>query len=709
MDRAYKFEELKVSEANYPKLIRTILKDKSGFIWFGTETGLYRFDGYNFIKFLNITNDPASLSSNKINCFCDDGNYIWIGTSNGLNRFDKISETFKIFVSDDKDISTIDDNVVTAVCNTGINELWVGTNKGLNKFDKDSEKFIRCRNIISNVKNAKSDYKPVTALHYTDENVLWIGVKSGEIFRYNNLNETVSHFQTSNTDNISNNQVISIVEAGGIVWAATLTSGLYRFDKSVNQFTNVKYAGSLNRESGGIRAMSIDKEGILWMEADSSLIIINPGGEIINRIKGDDCNKFYSDISAIYADDDGIVWICGYESGGFMICNKSKNLNNYEGYFLAEENYKGIFKNYNTPKVILTDFSVNNMKKKLDTSITVVKEIVITSNENFFTFGFAALDYWNPAMNQYAYKLEGVDADWKFVGNQMNAYYTDVSDGQYVFRVMASNNDGVWNDSSTSVKLTILPPWYKTNWFRILSVLTVVIAIATIYRMKINKVIKEKKIQEEFSKKIIKSQEDERKRIAAELHDSLGQDLVVIRSKALLNIKKTDDPVYKNQLSEICELTSMTINDIREISYNLRPHQLDRLGLIKTLNSLIKNMNNSTDIDFVFDFDQLDQKPDPEIEINIYRIVQECFNNIIKHSKATEVLLKLNIVGRMMLILVSDNGKGFNIEKNLDIENKGFGLKGIPERVKLFGGSFHITSKIGRGTQIKIFMPFHYT
>lgn len=231
-------------------------------------------------------------------------------------------------------------------------------------------------------------------------------------------------------------------------------------------------------------------------------------------------------------------------------------------------------------------------------------------------------------------------------------------------------------------------------------------ATAFTYQQRLDKIKKEKQRQEEFTKKLIQSQEDERKRIAGGLHDSLGQNLLILKNKALIGIKKTDDPKFKEQMSEISELASSTIDEVRVISYDLRPYELDRLGLTKTITSMVERAGNSTNINFTGEIENIDKTFSPEIEINIYRILQECLSNTIKHSEAADVTVQLKKFEKTISISISDNGKGFNVEKKFsDSERKGFGLRGIPERVKLFGGEFNIESEPGKGTRIRITLP----
>jgi signal transduction histidine kinase len=203
-----------------------------------------------------------------------------------------------------------------------------------------------------------------------------------------------------------------------------------------------------------------------------------------------------------------------------------------------------------------------------------------------------------------------------------------------------------------------------------------------------------------FSRQLIESQEAERKRIAAELHDGLGQNLVVIKNRAMLGINKGDDKErVARELNNISESAAQALEEVREITNNLRPQLLDRLGLTKAINAMLKKVSGVINLES--EIDSIDGIFNETQEISIYRIVQESLNNIIKHSDASDAIVRIKRDANKVLITIEDNGKGFDVA-NTKSNNSGLGLVGLKERAQLLNGEFVIDSKIGKGTKIRV-------
>lgn len=212
----------------------------------------------------------------------------------------------------------------------------------------------------------------------------------------------------------------------------------------------------------------------------------------------------------------------------------------------------------------------------------------------------------------------------------------------------------------------------------------------------------------DFTRQLVESQESERKRIAGELHDSLAQDLLVITNEIKAYIKSTS--ASQEELTSLIQASNLSIqvlDKIREISYDLRPAQIDKLGFSKGVDSLVGRLSTSSGISISTDIKLGNFKIPPDIEINIFRIIQEGLNNVIKHSEAHSSLVKVLYKNKMLYVHISDDGKGFDPDFSSHARSlkRGYGLRGMTERVKLVGGDFVVESLPNKGTTLKISIP----
>jgi signal transduction histidine kinase len=202
---------------------------------------------------------------------------------------------------------------------------------------------------------------------------------------------------------------------------------------------------------------------------------------------------------------------------------------------------------------------------------------------------------------------------------------------------------------------------------------------------------------------LIESQENERQRIASELHDSLGQNLLVIKNRALLGKLTQPDEGARAQFDEISTAATHTIEEVRLIAYNLRPSHLDQLGLRTSLEAMLDKLAQTCPIRVTKEIDDLDGVFAPDSEITLYRIVQESLNNVIKHSRASEARVSVRRHGRRLTLTVQDNGRGFVPgAPPASVGKGGLGLRGIAERVRMLGGTHTVASAPGHGTTVTV-------
>jgi signal transduction histidine kinase len=224
-----------------------------------------------------------------------------------------------------------------------------------------------------------------------------------------------------------------------------------------------------------------------------------------------------------------------------------------------------------------------------------------------------------------------------------------------------------------------------------------------VYKGRLKKLRKANALQQAFSRQLIEAQETERKRIAAELHDSIGQSLSIIRNLALMSLSAPEDHAQAiEQLNEVSMAASEALVEVKAIAHNLRPYQIDRLGLRKAIEAMVKAVADSSGIRFTAEIAELDNTLPKDAEINLYRIVQESLSNIVVHSAATEASVSVRKDSHSIQIEVRDNGKGFLQGSASQTSTGGLGLVSIAERAKILGATCEIQSTPGRGTIVSV-------
>jgi len=215
--------------------------------------------------------------------------------------------------------------------------------------------------------------------------------------------------------------------------------------------------------------------------------------------------------------------------------------------------------------------------------------------------------------------------------------------------------------------------------------------------------VREQKAREEFTRQLIASQEAERRRISAELHDSLGQNLLLIKNRAQLAlagiVPGTD---VRAQLEGISVLATASIEEVRQISHDLHPYQLDHLGLTGALEAMIDNTARSSGVAFERKLDRVDEVFSKDAAMNLYRIVQESLNNVLKHSRARRAKIQLERDVREVVLRISDDGSGFD---SAQLDSHGLGLRNIAERVRMIGGTLTVNSSVEGGTLLEVTVP----
>lgn len=263
--------------------------------------------------------------------------------------------------------------------------------------------------------------------------------------------------------------------------------------------------------------------------------------------------------------------------------------------------------------------------------------------------------------------------------------------------------------SPVDVVLLNGPPWW--TWKRtatLVGALLTVLVVALLWVHLLHRRLeRQQAAQLAFSRQVLEGVEDERRRIAVNLHDGLGQILLAIKNHALLAIQRPpEEEGLQQRLGDISATTTQAIDEVRRITRGLRPYQLDRLGLTQAVRAVVAGASENTRILFASRVEDIDGLFSKEGEIHVFRIVQEAVTNIAKHSAATEAAVVIKRKAKVVSLAIRDNGKGFDPARpSSQVHDVGFGLTGIAERVRVLGGTLAIDARPGAGTNLTVEVP----
>src|SRR5271165_1825352 len=315
---------------------------------------------------------------------------------------------------------------------------------------------------------------------------------------------------------------------------------------------------------------------------------------------------------------------------------------------------------------------------------------------------YTALSLVAPETTRFRYKLEGHDRDWQEVGNRRQAFYNDLPPRHYRFRVIASNNSGVWNEAGDSLDFFIAPAYYQTPWFRVSCVVVFLVLLWGLYRFRLHQ------IAQEFAARM-----GERTRIARELHDSLLQNFQgsLFHMEAARNVLSRRPEQAVQTLDEAISMAEEAIAEGRDAIHDLRSHPPSESDLAQLLTVAGQELARSQEaqgspVTFRVTVEGERQELDPLLQDEAYRIARELLRNAFRHAQASRIEVDIRYGYDELRLRIRDDGKGIEAEVLNDGGRAGhWGLQGMRERAKRIGAELRFWSAAGAGTEAELSIP----
>jgi signal transduction histidine kinase/ligand-binding sensor domain-containing protein/DNA-binding response OmpR family regulator len=726
--------------------INCFAEDELGNLWIGSNGGgliYYNRQNGGFTTFMHDPHNPTSLSNNVVvSLLIDHQGVLWVGTYHGgLCRYVG-NGRFQRFRHDPADPRTISDDKVWSLFEDSGKTLWIGTlSSGLDTLDRRTGSFNNLRSRLGFIVHSNS----ISVITQDRDKNLWVGTADG-ISKIDYTGRTSVHYfpDPGNPGSLSHDLVNCILsDSRGWIWAGT-NDGLNLYIPSDDSFRH------FTRENGLpdnlIKAIEEDRSGNLWVATTNGMAQI-----IIDQIAGQRPENMNAQIFT-YDDSDGLqnrefnVNASILTSRGEIVFGGVGGMN----IFLPEN----IERNENSPDIRFTGLHIFNQEVRpgeklnnrtiIPVSITQNPDITLHHSHNVFTIEFSALNYINPSRNLYAYKLEGFNKEWTYITgtDAPRVTYTNLDPGSYIFRVRASNNDGVWNEEGISLKIKILPPFWSTPFAYALYVAVLIFILWFARYMLLQKERMNFRIEQQKQESERMHQMDNMKirfftNMSHEFRTPLS--LIISPVEGMMNettdelLKQKLELVYRNArrlLSMINQLLDFRRMEVQEI--NLNPVNDDIVKFLKETTYSFSDLSERKNMQLTFfsSFHEFYTSFDPDkLEKIMFNLLSNAFkftpekgsvrvsvefdenNNGTPKSKSTP---------KHLLIKVSDSGIGVAAEKHEKIFERffqdnstmafstigsGIGLSLTREFVRLHGGTIKVESTPGTGSTFIVKLP----
>lgn len=763
--------------------IYSLYKDKDDIIWIGAYKNGVNYYHKNIIRFnhfKNYASQPTSLPFDDVNRFAEDekGN-LWIGTNGGgLLYFDREKGTFKRYRHDPEDPNSISADVIVSLLVTKDNNLWIGTyHGGLSKFD--GEEFTHYNT------QSKAPY------HLPDDNIwelfedskgnIWIGTVGVGVLKLNPSTGEFRHYKPDESSETIDNSYVAAIEEDefGRIWIGG-NEGIdiiYPGNGKIVHFANEKGNGN-SLPSNTVFSIFKDSQKRIWVATEEGLALYSnenfsskitigdglPHHAVLTILEDNDNNLWLGTPNGLaniifeegeglsfkirkYEESDGLQEMVFNENAAFKTSKGQLIFGGPNGFNMFDPSK--LLLNSNTPKVVFTDFKLFGESLAvgqkvgdrviLPKSLAFIEDITLKHDENFFSVEFAALSFFQPEKNRYKYKLLGFDKIWHYGDNNNRSItYTNLDPGNYELIVIASNNDGSWNESGKSLKITVLAPFWKTGEAYALYSLLILAGLYLGRRIMLQRERAKFRIEQERREAKQMHDLDLMKiRFLTNVSHEFRTPLSLILAPIEKMLEKNGESVYQKQFEMIHRNARRLLNLVNQL-LDFRKIELDGIKLHLSEGNVVKFIEES-----VHSFSDLSEKKNIRLSFqsnveelktsfDMDKLEKVLFNLLSNAFKFTpedgEIQVEVNCLEndsgsegiKILEIKVKDSGIGIpadmqdkiferffrnDLPSSMVNQGSGIGLSITKEFVRLQGGTITVDSVLGSGSCFTVNIP----